>query len=226
MNIRNNKWILIYRPENNPDWIEKEFEESNDIFLKRTFSLKKEDLFLDEISTPTDEDEIFEEKSYQFLFSESLEGDYYKIRKGILINDHNIYFHKDVEVEPNHFVSYQNISIFRNISSLVQEDIIIGGERKNAIPFNEFQTLLSQFPNTYELKRYAQARISTVLRNYLETTVDATKKYQSYMNKKVSNRGTELFRNLKQAEIVKYQSILSKLQEMLKDEDNYNEDED
>lgn len=217
------RWILTYIPDNNPAWVEKEFEEGNEIFLKRTFTFKKNDLHYDLSSDTSQEEEIFEEKEYQFSFSEPLDNEYYKIKKGVLIDERDIYFHKDITLEPSFFVAYQNISIFGSIEVLVNEDIIIGGDKKSAIPFDEFQNLLQQFPNTYELKRYAQARISTVLRNYIDTAADGTKKYQTYMNKKISRKGADLFTGLKEMELVKYRAVHSKLIEMLKNEDQYNE---
>jgi len=47
-------------------------------------------------------------------------------------------------------------------------DVYIGGAHPAAIPENIFATLISKFPNDYEKKKYVEARVSAILRNYVQ----------------------------------------------------------
>ena len=67
----------------------------------------------------------------------------------------------------------RNISIFRRIDELVDEQIVVGGPRLEAIPEDEFPRLLRDFPTSTELKHYTRKRISRVLREYLDTMTDS-----------------------------------------------------
>jgi len=63
------------------------------------------------------------------------------------------------------FAAHPDISIFSRIADLLdpEQEIVIGGEREDAIPYSEFERLFSKFPGTIELNRYAAARVSDVL---------------------------------------------------------------
>ena len=87
----------------------------------------------------------------------------------------------------------------------------------------EFERLLKYFPTSYERRKYVEARIASLLRNYLDGIKDAEKIYQKHLNTKLSKQGTDLAKVFQNVELVKYQTILEKLQEMLKDENQYNE---
>lgn len=72
---------------------------------------------------------------------------------------------------------------------MVSKSIYVGGDDQNAIPESVFRDLLKKFPNTYELNRYASARISSVLSSYLDIKEDYEEQYQQYLNNKVSKKG-------------------------------------
>jgi len=111
----------------------------------------------------------------------------------------------------------------RGIKITVKEDIYIGGEQLNSIPINEFKFLLENFPNNYEIHKYVDARLSSVLRNYFDNVVDAEYKYNKYMNKKLSKKGQNLTVLFKDNELNKFSIVLNKLEEMLDSENSYTE---
>jgi len=111
----------------------------------------------------------------------------------------------------------------RGIKITVKEDIYIGGEQLNSIPINEFKFLLQNFPNNYEIHKYVDARLSSVLRNYFDNVVDAEYKYNKYMNKKLSKKGQNLTVLFKDNELNKFSIVLNKLEEMLDSENSYTE---
>ena len=119
------------------------------------------------------------------------------------------------------FVAERNISIFRKIAELIAPDqpIIVGGSRAGAIPIPDFQALLSKFPNTGELNRYAAARVSTVIGDYITPLKDARAQYEVYLNRRRSTMtGAALAQpELLQTEIEKYVFIRDTIAEWFRD---------
>lgn len=222
---KENLLLLHYDPRDGVSWIKHRFEKLETIPLKKTFLLSSHNLTengQEELNYNYDENPFDGDGYVNFILGELID-DYYKFDRQILGLDNNLFIFKDIEIRIDFFTASQNISVFGKIDRLVKEDIYIGGENKNAIPIQDFESLISGFPNSYEIKKYADARVSTVLRNYLGTTTDAQTKYKKYMNKKVSQVEEKLFDSYKEIEYQKYKSILEKLQNMLANEDSYNE---
>jgi len=216
---------------NQEDWIRKELKRCDEVKIAhRIFSLKTEYLVKKSRLTIDDEQFFDDFPDVEFniakittLSKGGSKDDYYRIFKDVLVNNNEIYIHKDLEVDLSCFIAETNISIFKQISELVTGDIIIGGKLPNSIPGEEFFGLLENFPTSYEKKLYAQSRISSVLRNYFENVKDAEKTYKKYRNKKPSSKGVELASLFSKYDVNKYQTIYDKLKLMLDDEDNYNE---
>lgn len=237
------KIIFIYHyPDyseygDNYDWVRKKIKNQGYVnFKKDVFTFKTENIvhledFYDELE---DDDEyknldLLEEDNgipppIFFEFANKL-NDYYKIKSGILINDIDVYFCEEADFNLELFYAETNISIFKQIQSLVKEDIYIGGENIKSIPYTEFINLINEFPNTYEKNLYAQARISSVIKNYFETTIDSEINFQKYLDKKISKKGAKLKKIFQEYELKKYNTILEKLQGMLNDENSYSEDQ-
>ncbi len=106
------------------------------------------------------------------------------------------------------FVAERNISIFARISDLLPEDqeIVIGGDRPEAIPTPAFEELLRKFPNTGEVDRYAAARVASVLADYFERMKDAQGRYETYLTRTRSMlKGAAVIQTeLLQTELEKY----------------------
>jgi len=223
---KENSFLLLrYEPDNGLGWIKHRFELQESFSLKKTFQLSSHNLTdkgEEELNYNYDENPFVGDGYINFILG-VLYDDYYKLDRLILGLNNNLFIYKDKEIRREFFTASQNISVFDRIDKLVKEDIYIGGDNQNAIPIQDFENLLSGFPNSYEIRKYADARVSTVLRNYIGTTTDAQTKYKKYMNKKVSQVGEKLIDSYKEVEYEKYKSILEKLQNMLDDEDSYNE---
>src|SRR5512133_478193 len=202
-----NHLLLKYQPEYGDEWVENKFAKNEDIFLKHTFHLGKEHLF---------------EKAsdYTFVLGQ-LEGDYYQLDIDILSLPNKLFMHKDIEFTEKHFVASRHISIFRTIFSVVKEDIYIGGEMESILPLSEFRKLISQFPTTYELQKYTQARVSSILRNYFESTLDAEKTYHQYLDKKIVSNKSTTFNGFRVNEKAKFEAILDRLINILANETTY-----
>lgn len=216
-----------YYPPN--DWVKEDLDKNGYVSFKNTFKFpKSEEIILDGNEEILNQSEIVDFEEYPkpkcFIIAR-LEGEYYVINKEILGVKNNLSFHKDVEPNINYFIAETNISIFKQIDSLVNEDIYIGGSGENKIPIEEFQWLIQNFPTTYEKRKYAEARISSIIKNYFETTKDSETKFQNYLNKKSSKSGENLTKLFQEYESQKYSTILEKLEEMLDAENSYSEDQ-
>jgi hypothetical protein len=225
-NYKSNKIILIYYSDySNSNWIIDNFMNDKEVTLGKTYNFRIDDLYKDDNETETSLIEFYKNEDnpeYTFDFA-SLKNDYYEISKRVLGISNSLFIHKSIKIRNEYFVAEKNISIFKKIDKLVKEDIYIGGKNPNAIPKNEFLNIIHAIPNVYEINSYVDARISTILKNYLDTTLDSDTKYNNYMNKKISIIGTNLTNIFLESELFKYNTIYNKLINMLENEINYNE---
>lgn len=213
------KLILEYESYGDVRWIRRNYSENKPVSIMKTFYFKEEDL-IDKNEEETDE---FDNDEFERFAIGELVSDYYVIKKEVLNIKNNLYIQKDIKLDISSFVAYSKISVFKQIDRLVKEDIFIGGDSEPAIPESDFQNLLSNFPNYTEIRKYADARVSVVLRNYFDTAEDSESKYKKYMDKKPSKKGVSLKNLFKDGELNKYRCILMKLEEMVASEDSYNE---
>ncbi|MFS0820408.1 Shedu immune nuclease family protein [Bacillus sp. 1P02SD] len=212
---RENILLLEYESGNGVKWIFDRFNEGYPCRIKRTFTFREEDVFYDD-------DEI--DNEHQVLFKiGTLDGEYYKINGEVLEIDINVYIEKNIDLNKEMFIAYQNISIFKRISMIVREDIRIGNGEED-LPITVFKELIKKFPNTTEMKQYYLARISSVVKDYFDNSIDAEVKYENYMNRYVeSHIGESLLNKFAEQEKLKYLSIQDKLEEMLENEVTYSE---
>lgn len=92
----------------------------------------------------------------------------------------------------------------------------------DVLPYEEFR-LLASFPNSTELTKYSLARISSIVREYFDNTVDAEFDYERYLNRRIRNQADGLVTYFAQYEHEKYRLVLDKLNKMLNSETTYNE---
>lgn len=215
-----NLLILIYTPRDEATWIDKHFEKKDWLTIKKTFHFEEKDRHFQD----NDEEDSFDlsEEEAEFVIG-TLIGDYFRIEKKVLGINNDVYIYKENKPREKYFIAKKGISVFQSIDRLSNEDIYIGGNHEHAIPITEFEKLIHNFPNDYELRRYADARISTILRNYFDTAIDGEGRYNRYMNKKVSQIGQNLSDIFRESELWKFEAILGKLKNMLETENSYNE---
>lgn len=215
---KNDNILLIYEPDQaDPNWINTTMESDGEISLRsQTFTFKAEDLL-------KFDNEGFGEK-YTFLFAQrDQETEYFKIPGRRLGINHDIYFHEEFEIIIKFFITHYNISIFKKIGNLIDGDLYIGGSQDNAISKSDFALLMKNFPNSYELQKYTDVRLATVLGDYFSSASTANDKYNKYMNKRVSVNEADVTKDFKEIEIIKFQTLYEKLTTMLGQPDAYNE---
>ena len=206
--------ILIYKYYNlmqrgSMKWIFVKFRKSEQIEVhSRVFFLRKENLKIEFSLIPENDDGM------EFVIAQ-IDGDYYRFDQEILGINNNLYIHKDVSIDNELFLSKRNISIFRAINRITDEDVYIGGSADNAIPEEEFILLLKDLPNSYEIKLYAETKTREAIKDYLVAKKDIEKQYLNYINKKGVKVGADIKRSFADIETQKYEDMLKKLNHML-----------
>lgn len=213
-----NLLILHYEPEQNSDWIEERLKSEDEFkFSGRTFNLRQE-IYLTEIH---DKDKLIDEY-YRFVVGE-LNGEYYKMDRRFLGIGYNLYLHTSLTFERKTFVAERNIPIFKRFNDHGLQELWIGGAREEALPKGVFEEMLKQFPNSWELNRYARARVSSIIRNYVPIETDFEEKYRKYRERKDSKIGSQSLEKFAEYESDKFKNLLEKLEEMLSKAEEYNE---
>ncbi|MBZ4191722.1 Shedu immune nuclease family protein [Niabella beijingensis] len=220
-----NEIILRYIPDIGGDWIDKEFEKGKPVTIKKTFTFNQSDL--------VDNEEIRNDSAvalhfgpefvYDFVFATRLKNGYYKVKNGVLIDDIDVFIDENVELAEKYFVTDLKMSIVKIVSGLTTNDFYIGGGHPFAISVEVYEDIIRQFPSYYERIKYTEARVASVLRNYLDEVKDAEKQYTSYLNNKLEVHSSGLVESFKAYEIDKYNRILARLKKILADEDSYSE---
>lgn len=207
--------VLEYKEDSGPNkWVWDDLTTNKETLISRIFYFKPEDL----LNPPTSTQE-FEDYEYRFQFGTFDDG-YIKILARVLDIKNDLLISRDVKLKRSIFAAERNISIFGRLSELIEHSnpIVIGGTRPGAIPRDVFEELLKKFPNTYELNRYADARVQTILSQHLDGMKDARGRYENYLNKKTTLTSiTKLDLDaLKKLEIEKYVLIRDLIDDALK----------
>lgn len=161
-------------------WVVDELTNNNVARVSRVFSFQRADLL--NPPTPTQD---FDEYVCRFRFGTFVDG-YVKIPARVLGIKNDLLISRDVTLKRVTFAAERHVSIFGRLSALLEhsDPIVIGGDRPGAIPRDVFEELIEKFPNTYELDRYANARVHTILSEYLDGMKDARGRFETYLNKK------------------------------------------
>ncbi len=216
---KNNSLLLTHEPDafNNVPWIDEKLNTDGEVTLRRTFTFTDADLVPGQI-------EVDDEEGVERIFKlGTTEGGYFRVGKDILGLKHDLLLDKSMKINLQVFVANRNISIFRKIDELIDEQIIIGGEHDSAIPLSDFEYLQKTFPTTNELTHYARSRISRVLKDYFGTLTDAENQLNGYLAKKKRLVTTSRNSILENFELQKFVYIHSELEGMLKAVDSYSE---
>lgn len=224
--------ILKYDRAEDSDWVDEKLIENGLVTIRKTFTFDASKSFTSSYNALLDK----EDQSREFVFGR-LEGDYFRIDKSCLALKYDLLIQKDIKINYNFFVAHRRISIFRKIDKISDEKIIIGGQHQTAIPIEEFDELLRSFPNSTELDRYANSRISRILRHYLQSMDDQEQKLEVYMNRKKQpplTDAAEIIKHLKipernenkiwfRFEVQKYGFIRDQIKQMLEEHEAYTE---
>lgn len=206
------EYCVDYGDGENNKWVWFDLEKNSKVLISKLFTFETSDL----LNKPTS-NEDFDQYVYRFHFGK-LENGYVEIFGRVLNIKNDLIISSDVNLKRSIFAAERNISIFGKLSDLLEhsDPIIIGGKRPSAIPIEVFEELLSKFPSTYELNRYADARVQTILSNYIDNMKNARGRYESYLNKKKDVITRLDLSALKKLEIDKYVLIRDLIDDALK----------
>lgn len=210
--------LLGYQPSGNFDQgiVTHRLETDGEVTIRRTFTFERADLV-----GPVETDES-DDGDRTFVFGVA-EGDYYRINRRVLDLMHDLLLWKQMPLSQKTFIANRDISIFGRIDALVAEPIVVGGDADGAIPLEEFNELLANFPTTTELTHYANSRVTRVLKDYLGTMSDAQIKLDRLLNQKRSIPATSRISFLEDYEPRKFEYVRDELRAMLNDADSYSE---
>ncbi|WP_266126072.1 Shedu immune nuclease family protein [Acinetobacter bereziniae] len=208
--------FLIYEPESNDvSWVDEKLSSTGSVTINRVFSFSKLDKFNEE------------DQCIKFVFG-NLNDDYYTIDRDILGISHDLLIYKDFNFTKKNFIASYNISIFRKIDDALNgKEIIIGGEKEDAISIEDFNNLIKNFPNTTELKYYSRIRILREINDYFGGLSEAEKRLKSNLENRIVRRESDnssyIRDTFKGYEIKKYEFIYDELIEMLNEAESYSE---
>ena len=144
---------------------------------------------------------------------------------------HKIYFSNDIKLNKRHFVAYRNISILSKIDSILDSDVYIGGNHvDDHLPIDTFEFLIKKFPKTAELDHYANARISTIVKEHFPATEQYELQFDKYIQRQDSSlvsmspaSSQKFYKENIQVEFHQFQSMRKELAELLDRADSVSE---
>ncbi len=210
--VVDNKLLLCYSPTIGIKDITKRLSLNEEIYIKRTFSVKQS-VFYGII-----EDDF--EETLRFCIGQ-VDRDYTRINSEIINTEHQFYFSNDIELKPEMFIAYRNISILRKIDDIIERDFYIGGnwEEKGGISIEAFMELVKKFPKTAELDKYANSRIASILKEYLPECDRYERIYERFIERKNYNITNPNKSNISKSnlaiELAQFSTALEQLEMML-----------
>lgn len=111
-------------------------------------------------------------------------------------------------------MAYRNISIISKLDEIVKENIYITREENDKpgyIPLIEYKRLIKNFPNTTEVTKYAHARITQILSNYISESERINEKYEKYLLKKSDYSSNMTYPDLDLLSLNLFQTALDKM---------------
>lgn len=211
--------ILEYQASgyNDATWIDEKFENNESATIARTFTFSSRKLIEAE-QLGNDKDE-----KVRYFKLGVLENGYYSISANILNIKHDLKISEKVNVEKSTFIVYELGSVFKTIDKYIDEPIVIGGNSENAIPLEDFESMLKSFPTRTEVHHYVGARVQRLLGDYFGTMQDSELKLKKHLERKKELKTKPKPSLIVEYEVVKFKFYLNQLKDMLKCAESYKE---
>lgn len=155
------KLILCYAPAMGIDAITQKLSGGDYVPIKHTFFVTK-DLLCEDANEEDDWEETLR------FYIGTVGENYTQLDSEVFGTNHSFYIGNEIKLNPQMFTAYRNISIIRKIDEVIEHDFYIGGdwEAHNGISKETFENLISKFPKTAELDKYAHKRIASIIKDY------------------------------------------------------------
>lgn len=219
-----NKILLEYIPRDDNGWLfDRFYNEETSYKLIKIFEVFDTDFCSEEPFLPSNE-------CYYFVIGELNDDGYYHVFKHILNTKYDILFSSKCVITNNYFGIQYSLNILKQLEELIQNQVIITDEENvnnKFIPIAEFESLIAQFPTRTEQIYYTESKITNLLSEYVESTLDGQTRFDNYVKKR-NKRLVKNINNLKSInryEIQKYEFILSELKNMLAHSELYDEND-
>ncbi len=210
---------LLYAPRDGDEWVHAKFDRGKPIVIKGTFHLTRTHL-VQPLNTASEGIDIYNPLRFRVA---NARRDYFTFDPDVINLDCPVLLHREAHPTWKWFSSERSVSILAVLAQLKPKRIVIGGPDTDAIPIADYKTLIEQFPTPHELKRYVLARVSAVVRDYVESPIDAEALYQAYVEKRLDRRSRDLRTQFFEQDARKYKFILERLRAMLGEENTYPE---
>lgn len=211
--------LMRYVPERGADdWLVKPLEKEEDIPLSGRALYVRQEIYQPGI----DDGDHGMDACYRFIVGH-LVDDYFQMDRHFLGIEYDLFMYRSLKFRRQMFVAETNIPIFRGFNDYGFSALYVGGPHPDALPEEIFEEMFRQFPNTYELKKYARARVSSMIRNYVPIQADHEAEYQKYRKRKQSAKGSQPQQVFARYETDKFASLIEKIEGMLESVDTYTE---
>ena len=179
------KLILVYAPAMGIDDITRRLSTEEGVQIKNTFHVT------DSLLYESDETEDDWEETLSFCIG-AIGDVYIKLNSEVFGTEHSFYIGNEIKLKPQIFTAYRNISIIRKIDEMIERDFYIGGdwEAHNGISKETFENLISKFPKTAELDKYAHMRIASIIKDYFPECDKYEAIYQKFIGTRNNSYAT------------------------------------
>lgn len=222
--------ILHYYTDYWPvEWVDRRLKETGRIHFKKVFSVGRDDVFEDP-RDENDEEVDFDDEgvgAFKDFRIGVVEEGYWRVRAKVLGLEHDLLLSRSMELTQGMFVAERNISVFRSIERVSRCQVVVGGERSDAVPEEDFRALLKQFPTSTECRLYAEARVGRVVKEYYEKAGEAEERLQRYLVSRSTPRssGKRVPLAVSEIELEKFEFVRGRFAEMLANAEVYSERE-
>jgi hypothetical protein len=213
-------------------WIDSSLKQKGEVHIRKVFTFGPDDVFegsRDKGGGSDVDSDLLDEGSPDFKdFRIGVaDGGYWRLHARVLGLRQDVLVARSVRLTAGMFVAERNISVFGRMERVARRQIVIGGERPDAIPEEDFRLLLKRFPTSTECRLYSDARVGRVIQEYYASAGEAERKLQKHLDAKRSARssGKRAPYVISEMELDKFTFVRDRLSEMLGDAESYSERE-
>lgn len=199
--IENDKLIMIYEPFNDSFnfKLKKQIYEKDSITisknvplyeylnnvefirLKNTFYIRKDNLIK------------YDENGVYYICIGKVVNNYILLDKDVFNINIDFYFSINISIIDKLFYAYSKISIIQNINHITNNSVYIDDDKNlieepNHISYSKYLSLIKSFPNTSEIFKYRNKRITLLLNDCFDNTEKFIQDYDKYIEKKRKNK--------------------------------------
>ncbi|HUW65255.1 MAG TPA: Shedu immune nuclease family protein [Spirochaetia bacterium] len=152
--------------------------------------------------------------------------EYTEIDINVTETEHTFYFANDITLSEKMFIATYNISILRKIDAIISADMYIGGNEKayGYLPIEVFNQLILKFPRSAELKRYTNARIANIVKEYFVETETHEIAFEKFLKRRSYLVMTNIAHGNKLIELEQFKSLNEYLAQLLDEAEGIDED--